>query len=695
MDDQETLIELAHILGDLNKVSSISPAQEDLDKLAVRVFRLSEAIPEEEDDLRQFPLGESLAQIRQELLRGGYIGPTKGYLGVVTKRFALEVAAEAEAKRDLKAKAEAMTPQETLEGLRDLYDSYRAGGRRGATDEILSRISIFRRKLPAGSAVGQDLEAISRYLELGERGNAGAIFPFALAQAERELAGGTKEAEMNRYAAIERARPLPWPVAWQGTAADTPGVDPYAPLRVTAGDNYDESLVKQDASDAALDGETHPYSLLVGTPRIYRYDLTQLSPAAEGKGLLQIKANLDWRSAFNRKAPDLDDVIIDDAILSPLDEEHFETESEVEQLWRDLIDDARKLAKDRGYAAFELTGGLRKNAAGLVQSADEMVFLTDPQSIKPTATEVVGYLPGMPAEPDEEDLVLYHGGQRILGEVGLDFRATSQGENLEPLPILLNTPAVWAKGRELETLDYTQARAAECEKWGMQCEPHIYTLDAANAEVAEVSTKYLTRRRANAVVRELLKRKAAERPDILRLQRESGGEEYFIPEGDYEPTIVRVKEVQDDLEIPGVQTVEGLEFAPPSADFCEQPALNSESEYWEERCEGNIPLEEADNAVVGFERLYDDTESPVQSARFQYWRDVLDGKELKPAVEQILAAAPRPPGKDLRLKALAALDKDYEPPRPGRRSKGGRRGREKERPGKGGGSLPSITLARE
>ena len=65
------------------------------------------------------------------------------------------------------------------------------------------------------------------------------------------------------------------------------------------------------------------------------------------------------------------------------------------------------------------------------------------------------------------------------------------------------------------------------------------------------------------------------------------------------------------------------------------------------------------------------------------------------AAQAILAAAPLPPGQDLRLKALAALEKDYEPPRPGRRSKGGRRGREKERPGKGGGALPSITLARE
>ena len=519
-----------------------------------------------------------------------------------------------------------------------------------------------------------------------------------------------------RYALIGAANPMPYMVAWQGTAADeTAGVDPYAPLHF----GFD---AEKEAKAAAMEGETYPHSLLVGTPRIYRYDLLNIPSLADGKGIkekgiLNIEANPDWRSAFSGIAANVkgEDAVNDDSLLNPGAEKHFAAAESLEHLWRDLIDDARKLAKAEGYAAFELTGGLRSAREG-GKSVPGMVFLTDPHGVKPVEEKVVGYLPGMPTEPAAEDLVLYHGGPRPLGAVGLDYRATKQGENLEPLPILRNTPAVWTKDEKREVMGYADARVEKCAALaGRTCVPHIYTLDAANAEVAEVITRDLTRRRANAVVRELLKRKAAERPDILRLQRTAGGQEYFIPKGGYNPTIVRAEDRSDyfdPVDIPPVQTIKGLPFATPSDEFCDAidavhdsapgADIRDNAEHWEALCQGSKrwqgrgipdPKPRAMKLALRYGEIVERTREPAHQAREEYYADVVvEGKPSRPAVQAILAAAPRPPGQDLRLKALAALEKDYEPPRPGRRSKGGRRGREKERPGKGGGALPSITI---
>ena len=44
------------------------------------------------------------------------------------------------------------------------------------------------------------------------------------------------------------------------------------------------------------------------------------------------------------------------------------------------------------------------------------------------------------------DLVLYHGGQRPMGVVCLDYRKTGEGEMLEPIPTLRELPAIWASG---------------------------------------------------------------------------------------------------------------------------------------------------------------------------------------------------------------------------------------------------------
>ena len=496
----------------------------------------------------------------------------------------------------------------------------------------------------------------------------------------------------SRYALLDRPARLPWPVAWQGTAAETAGVDRYAPLQPTFLGGQNEKIGEQYARRAALAGETHPYSLMIGQPRIYRYDLLGLPPEEDGKGLLKIKANQDWQSAFKRIAPELGHFGGDDDFnfYLPQDaEEVFFWQAKAEQLWRDLIDDARKLARDHGYAAFELSGGLKKEGSE-VKSVGEMVFLTE-QSLPPTQKKVVGYLPGMPGRPTAEDLVLYHGGQRALGAVGLDFRPTSKGENQEPLPILLNTPAVWGKIHYGNAWGYSISRKDACEAAGIPCEPHVYTLDAPDAVVGEVFTKDLTQRQANAVMRELLSRPAGERPDVLRLHRKSGGEEYFIPEGDYEPTIVQVANAESHpTEIPRVQTVAGLEFGPPSAELCDlQPkaAPTMPSDYWQRRCAGEeYPGVKRD---LDFQVDLIPRHGLVAEARRDYYQDIVDkGEPGMPAVRAILKAAPTPPGNDLHLKAMEDRDNFGKPPQKRRP-----RGRDKERPA-GGGALPSITIQR-
>lgn len=178
-----------------------------------------------------------------------------------------------------------------------------------------------------------------------------------------------------------------------------------------------------------------------------------------------------------------------------------------------------------------------------------------------------------------QDLVLMHGGPRNVGVIALQHRMTETDKGAvsgEPLPVLQETPAIWA------TDDFLLADAyndADLKRKGQRRketdESQVYYLDIPQARVVEVDTKAKRwredeREAINNTIKALL---ADDGPDVLLLKRE-GFDEYFITDK-VKPRLVKVENTDDMARraLP-LDTASGKlgDFDPESVEMMEPPS---------------------------------------------------------------------------------------------------------------------------
>ena len=356
---------------------------------------------------------------------------------------------------------------------------------------------------------------------------------------------------------------------FMGTASAEPGLDLSAPVRLSDTEEY--------AKSAAYVGKTLPHKINLGPPRVYT--LEAKNPDSD---ILIVSASEKWREA-----------------------NIFKSDADLEQLYRDLQEEAAAFAREQGYDFYQIREGSKyeiKNVLG-----EDSLFVANPDAVEITEEKVLGVLPGVREAPAVQDLVLYHGGGRKYGVIELEHRPTGEGEAMEPVPILRDTPAIWAKDELQFVLAYTISNRGGANI----TEAQVYYLDAPNALVGVVETYKLTQRQANATIKRLLD--AETPPDVLKLYR-NADLEFFISE-QYEPGLVRVDgshwasdtSRNHVANLPPV-AVGGTDFDAPSDNFCRvmqaeaakrvpaakkgEDILKAEAElaYWTERCEESRPV---------------------------------------------------------------------------------------------------------
>ena len=314
------------------------------------------------------------------------------------------------------------------------------------------------------------------------------------------------------------------------TASAELGLDLSAPV----GSAEQEKLARSDA----YRGKTLPHKINLGPPRVYTLEATD--PSSE---VLIFSASEEW--VF-----DYDDIRYRNP--AEVDESTVRMkEEELGDLWAELHREAYATAREEGQD-FYIIRAIQEirhdgnefgaNPVSVGERTDyERMFLANPEAVKVVNEEVLGVLPGVKEAPAVQDLVLYHGGGRKYGVVELEHRPTGEGEALDPVPVLRDTPAIWASDRMRGARNYAGSyRPEEGEDPSeVSRESQVYYLDAPNALVAEVETRELSRRQADATISHLLDSDgSAKPPDALKLYRHSDTE-FFIAEH-YEPGLVRV-----------------------------------------------------------------------------------------------------------------------------------------------------------
>ena len=447
---------------------------------------------------------------------------------------------------------------------------------------------------------------------------------------------------------------------YQGSASEKQGVGLAIPLKMAVGAKptaeadqvaYSEAIQQgyrampylRDIQKESEQTYTLPSPVEFGEPRVYA-----MRPKSKGSGkVLHLRASDDWWRAYK---PLFDAYMtrreFHGTVLS--DETPFVDTAKMEGMFTELQDAARANADNRGYPFFTLQWDLEGGSR-------EQLYMTSPDSVRVYNKRSLGVLPGMKEMPQRKDLVLYHGGARQYGVVELDHRPTGEGEALEPLPYLRHSPAIWAVPNETDAVNY--AGWSRERNPLEQPEEQVYYLDAPGAMVANLETRRLTQRQANALVQHIMEsdRWKDARPDILQLERGLGGTEYFIPEG-YTPGLVRVTKpgsivlsADGNLTLPPVG-IGATQFSPPSENFCqvmlaeaiqkyqssggdtaEVKKAKDELVYWTERCEESKPIgggvEAADTTIARLEKMLDEG-----SDKYGHWnplsKDALSFDEL-------------------------------------------------------------------
>lgn len=196
---------------------------------------------------------------------------------------------------------------------------------------------------------------------------------------------------------------------WQGTASETPGVDPYAPIDWVVDGFY--SVGAEKARDKALSGLTYPFSVNIGQPRVYQFDV----PPGK-KSTMVIKPSKQWMQEVRRipeqlsKDPELDVpeyLFGANHTLATFSKEAsdavFQGEEQASRLWRKLIDESRQLAAAQGKDYFIIADGLTPigmpSDGAWFNDFSSYMFPTYPEQLKPISEEVVGFLPGVASPP--------------------------------------------------------------------------------------------------------------------------------------------------------------------------------------------------------------------------------------------------------------------------------------------------------
>lgn len=302
-----------------------------------------------------------------------------------------------------------------------------------------------------------------------------------------------------------------------GTAADEPGPDMEAPIMRFA----------TEAEENARLGQTLPHNFDVGQPRYYEGHPASGRP--HPAPVYKLANDVLYRFLALKNAVSK----VDDSELG--DEASFETDKELADLSAAIHSEAVERAKAEGVDFFAIAWPEHRGWR-IKDISDPQIYAANPGAVKWAKEEVLDIpLPGLRENPTTEDLVLYHGGTRPYGVISLEHRATDEGEGKEKLPILRHTPAIWAKDERGDILGYAATKRGAGSD---TAESQVYYLDAPNVEVATIESKRLPRVQANAVVKKLLR--GDNPPDILRLRRQQGGEEFFIPEN-FEPGLVKVE----------------------------------------------------------------------------------------------------------------------------------------------------------
>ena len=467
---------------------------------------------------------------------------------------------------------------------------------------------------------------------------------------------------------------------YQGSASEEPGVGLDIPLIATSNkkeldlfDVAEEIAFRAEPyfSSSTLDNSRRihlPAPIALGTPRVY--EMRPNPPARERARVLDLRASDAWwqkyKPLFEDYIKNYDTVSLADLTSNDVNQDALTARTaEMETMLTELREAARATASSRGYPFFTLRWD-----RGDVDRSEPLLYMTAPDSVKVVSETPVGVLPGMKEMPTPEDLVLYHGGARKYGAVELDHRPTADGESLEPLPYLRYSSAIWATNTFRDAQNYSEAGNFRRSLQNLDGEQQVYYLDAAGAVIGELQTGKLNRRQANAVIEHLMESDQWKdaRPDVLRLNRLSGGTEYFIPVG-YTPKIVRVTkpgggygaEPSFRLPLPPVATGPTA-FASPSDNFCRVMLANArdnyesakkaipvssrkklretykqELVYWAERCEESKPIagrQEVDDAISRLEELiqtgsdhYGEEPQPlteanreITKARLAYWK---------------------------------------------------------------------------
>ena len=463
------------------------------------------------------------------------------------------------------------------------------------------------------------------------------------------------------------------------TASAEPGLDLSAP--VMRGTEFQVNEARQ----SAYAGRTLPYKINLGPPRVYMMDVKD--PNGE---LFKVSASEEWTAAYNRAFVD--------ALGGP---DKLASHKQLETLWGELHQESAAAAREHGYDFYVIS-----NAKGRNEGAMESPFyLANPAAVKITDEETLGVMPGLKEAPAVQDLVLYHGGGRKYGVVELEHRPTGEGEGFDPVPVLRDTPAIWASDQRVEAMSYAGSyRPQKGENpYDETSESQLYYLDAPNALVAEVETKRLSMRQADATIAHILKSDgSAKPPDVLKLYRNSDTE-FFVPEH-YEPGLIRVvgwdryHDEGNEAELPPV-AVGATDFDSPSENFCrvmqaraarlaeqsqntrQRREAEIELDYWTERCEASRPLigkEGVNQNIAQIEnqiQLYSpvDPWSPrrvdqnkerrrtILDARLRYWHKVRDNLESTPSGARLKdpAALAQP-----EIELLQAVYDGNPPPRP-------------------------------